>query len=89
MCPAIDLRTYPSLAGVVSVPTKGLDYGLTLEELTRRASEFNPIDNLAPLAKARVKILHLHGDDDKLIPNWRKRRRQIFVNCAPHLNGVR
>jgi predicted esterase len=68
MCPAIDFRTYPSLAGVVSVPTKGLDYGLSLEELTGRASEFNPIENLAPLAEARVKILHLHGDEDKLIP---------------------
>ena len=68
MCPAIDFRTYPTLPGVVSAPTKGLDYGLSLEELTRRASEFNPIDNLAPLAKARVKILHLHGDEDKLIP---------------------
>ena len=30
--------------------------------------EFNPIDNLAPLAKARVKIMHLHGDQDTLIP---------------------
>jgi pimeloyl-ACP methyl ester carboxylesterase len=68
MCPAVDFRTYPTLAGVVSAPTKGLDYGLSLEELTRRASEFNPIDNLAPLAKARVKVLHLHGDQDKLIP---------------------
>lgn len=68
MCPATDFRTYPTLAGVVRVPTKGLDYGLTLEELGRRAGEFNPIDNLAPLAKAQVKILHLHGDKDTLIP---------------------
>jgi pimeloyl-ACP methyl ester carboxylesterase len=30
--------------------------------------EFNPIDNLAPLAKAGVKILHIHGDADKLVP---------------------
>ncbi len=67
ICPATDFRSYPGLAGVVAVPTKGLDYGLTLEELSRRAGEFNPIDNLAPLAKAGVRILHLHGDHDTLV----------------------
>jgi Prenyltransferase and squalene oxidase repeat len=69
MCPATDFRTYPGLPNVVTGPTKGLDYGLSLEELTRRAGEFNPIDNLAPLAKAGTKILHLHGDKDTLIPS--------------------
>jgi pimeloyl-ACP methyl ester carboxylesterase len=68
MCPATDFRTYPTFPNVVTGPTKGLDYGLSLEELERRAAEFNPIDNLAPLAKAGVKILHLHGDADLLVP---------------------
>lgn len=68
MCPATDFRTYPTLPNVVIAPTKGLDYGLSLGELDRRAGEFNPIDNLAPLAKANVKILHLHGDRDTLVP---------------------
>jgi pimeloyl-ACP methyl ester carboxylesterase len=68
MCPATDFRTYPTLPNVVTDPTKGLDYGLSLGELDRRAGEFNPIDNLAPLAKAKVKILHLHGDEDALVP---------------------
>ncbi len=68
MCPATDFRTYPTLSNVVAGPTKGLDYGLSLEELERRAGEFNPIDNLAPLAQAGAKILHLHGDKDTLIP---------------------
>ncbi|HET6327359.1 MAG TPA: alpha/beta hydrolase [Planctomycetaceae bacterium] len=68
MCPATDFRTYPSLRGVVSLPAKELGYGLTLKELEGRAAEFNPIDNLAPLAKAGVKILHLHGDHDTLVP---------------------
>lgn len=67
MCPAIDFRSYPGLPGVVALPVKGLDYGLTLEELERRAGEFNPIDNLAPLAKAGAKIRHLHGDADLLV----------------------
>ncbi len=68
MCPATDFRTYPTLPNVIAGPTKGLDYGLSLEELARRTSEFNPIDNLAALAKAGVKILHLHGDHDVLVP---------------------
>jgi alpha-beta hydrolase superfamily lysophospholipase len=68
MCPAADFRTYPTLPNVVAGPTRGLDYGLSLEELTRRACEFNPIENLAPLAKAGAKILHLHGDHDTLVP---------------------
>ena len=45
-----------------------MGYGLTLEELQRRIAEFNPIDNLASLAKANVKILHIHGDKDELVP---------------------
>jgi hypothetical protein len=52
------------------IPTKiaGTYYGLSLEELDRRAGEFNPVENLAPLAKAGAKILHLHGDGDTLVP---------------------
>jgi hypothetical protein len=68
MSPAIDFRTYPTLPYVITGPTKGLDYRLSLEELDRRATEFNPIDNLAPLAKAGVKIMHLHGANDTLVP---------------------
>jgi alpha-beta hydrolase superfamily lysophospholipase len=68
MSPATDFRTYPTLPNVVTGPAKGLDYGLSLEELGRRVREFNPIDNLTPLAKANVKVLHLHGDEDTLVP---------------------
>jgi pimeloyl-ACP methyl ester carboxylesterase len=68
ICPATDFRSYPTLSGVVSIPTKGLDYGLSLEELDRRAGEFNPIDNLAPLAQGGVKILHIHGAEDTVVP---------------------
>ena len=68
MWPATDFRTYPTLPGVVAVPARVLDYGLTLEELDRRSTEFNPVDNLALLAKAGAKILHLHGDADTLVP---------------------
>lgn len=68
ICPATDFTSWPGLSNVISFPIKGLDYGLTLEQLTRRADEFNPINNLAPLAKSGVKILHIHGDKDELVP---------------------
>lgn len=68
MCPATDFRSYPTLPNVVALPAKGLDYGLSLKELNRRAGEFNPIENLAPLAKAGAKILHIHGAEDKVVP---------------------
>ena len=70
ICPVTDFRTWPppSLATVLSAPDKALGYNLTLDQLTARQAEFNPIDNLAPLAKAGVKILHIHGDKDDLVP---------------------
>ena len=67
MAPAIDFRTYPGLSNVASVSAKDLGYDLPLVELEQRAGEFNPIDNLAPLAKAGVKIMQLHGDHDTLV----------------------
>jgi hypothetical protein len=68
ICPATDFRTWPLLPNVVAFPERGLDYGLSLAELSRRAAEFNPIDNLRPLAAASVRILHIHGDQDDLVP---------------------
>jgi hypothetical protein len=62
-----DFRTWPGLNNVVILPDEGLGYGLTLEQLVRRAPEFNPIDNLEPLARAGVKILHIHGEKDALV----------------------
>jgi pimeloyl-ACP methyl ester carboxylesterase len=66
--PATDFRSWPGLPKVLSHPEPALGYGLSLDELTRRAAEFNPIDNLAPLARAGVKIFHIHGDKDTLVP---------------------
>ncbi len=68
ICPATDFRSWPSLANVINFPAKGLGYDLSLAELERRAAEFNPIDNLGSLAKAGVQILHIHGDQDQLVP---------------------
>ena len=42
ICPATDFRSWPTLPNVVAFPAKGLDYGLSLEELERRASRIQP-----------------------------------------------
>jgi hypothetical protein len=68
ICPATDFLSWPTLPNVINFPAKGLGFGLTPDQLMHRVTEFNPIDNLAPLAKANVKILHIHGDKDELVP---------------------
>jgi hypothetical protein len=68
ICPATDFRTWPTLPAVITAPEKGLGYNLSYPDLVAHMSQYNPIDNLAPLAKAGVKILHIHGDKDELVP---------------------
>lgn len=60
--PACDLRSYPRL------PRAAEAYGMTVDELEKELPRHNPIDRLEPLAKARIPILHVHGDVDKLVP---------------------
>ncbi len=60
--PVIDFRTYPGLEKAATA------YGLSSEELGKKLAEHNPIERLAPLAKARVPALLIHGDDDKVVP---------------------
>jgi pimeloyl-ACP methyl ester carboxylesterase len=43
-------------------------YGLTAAELKARLAEHNPIDRLAPLARAGIPLLHLHGNADDVVP---------------------
>ena len=57
-----DLRSYPGLKVAASA------YRLTEEQMAAELSRHNPIDLLAPLAKAKVPILHIHGDKDKVVP---------------------
>ncbi len=44
------------------------DFGLTEAELTTRLKEFNPLDNLASLAAAKVPMFAVHGDTDVVVP---------------------
>jgi fermentation-respiration switch protein FrsA (DUF1100 family) len=60
--PVGDQSSWPGLARSCKA------YGMTEAELGARLKEHNPIDRLAPLAQAKVPILHVHGDADTLVP---------------------
>ena len=57
-----DQSSWPGLAKSCAA------YGMTQSELAKHLAEHNPIDRLAPLARAKIPILHLHGDADTLVP---------------------
>ena len=68
--PATDLRSWPGLDRLSArhfVP-EGLAYNLNRADWEQRMAEFNPIDHLAPLAKAGVKLYHIHGTADDIVP---------------------
>ena len=60
--PVCNLSSYPGLEKASEA------YGMTQEQLRLRLTKHNPIDRLATLAKARVPMFAIHGDDDKLVP---------------------
>jgi dipeptidyl aminopeptidase/acylaminoacyl peptidase len=60
--PVFDLRTYPGLAKAAPA------YGLKADELEAQLSEHNPIERVGILAKAKVPVFIIHGDDDKVVP---------------------
>ncbi len=60
--PVCDLTSYPGLDKACGA------FNLTQEQLKTRLSEFNPIDKLSPLAKARIPLFAIHGDVDDLVP---------------------
>ena len=60
--PVCNLRSYPGLARACDA------YGMSEEQLAAELVEHNPIDRLAPLAKAKVPIFHIHGDSDSVVP---------------------
>ena len=60
--PVCNLASYPGLA------TACRAYGLTEPELALRLAAHNPLERIAPLARAGVPVLHLHGDRDEIVP---------------------
>ncbi|MFT4541788.1 MAG: hypothetical protein ACI835_004250 [Planctomycetota bacterium] len=60
--PVCDIASYPGLQ--IAAPS----FGMSARELQEELPHHNPIERLAPLALARVPILHLHGDQDGTVP---------------------
>jgi len=60
--PVCNFKSYPGLDRAA----KG--YGMTAAELDKASAEHNPVDRLKPLAQAKVPVLHLHGDKDRVVP---------------------
>ena len=60
--PVCNIASYPGL------PRACRAYGLTAEQLQAQLAKHNPIDRLAPLAKAKVPIFHIHGNMDRVVP---------------------
>lgn len=60
--PVCNLLSYPGLARAYGA------YVMKEDELRASLKRNNPIDRLATLAKAKVAIFHIHGDQDQIVP---------------------
>ena len=60
--PVCNISSYPGLRRACGA------YGMTERQLAAKLYEHNPIDRLAPLAKEKVPIFHIHGDRDAVVP---------------------
>ncbi len=61
--PVCSFTSYPGIAKTAEA------YGMTVAELEADIEKHNPIDRLKPLAEAGVPLLHLHGDNDAVVPH--------------------
>lgn len=70
--PVCDFRSWPGGKG--KGPGSARDWKLVLErygfanEAEALAYRGNPVDNLTPLAQAKVPLLHVYGDADEVVP---------------------
>ena len=60
--PVCNIASYPGLKRACGA------YGLTANQLESQLTKHNPIDRLELLAKAKVPIFHIHGDQDRVVP---------------------
>ncbi len=60
--PVFDLQTYPGLNRAAPA------YEMKPEELKASLEQHNPIAKMEVLAKAKVPVFIIHGDDDKVVP---------------------
>lgn len=70
--PVCDFKSWPGGFGKGKGSPR--DWKLVLEQYgfanddEAKAYKLNPVDNLAPLAKAKVPLLHVYGDADDVVP---------------------
>ena len=60
--PVFDLRSYPGLREAASA------YELSPEDLEKQLEQHNPISKVSVLAKARIPVCLIHGDQDATVP---------------------
>ena len=60
--PVFDFRTYPGLENAAKA------YGIDAKELTKRNDELNPIARAGSIAKAKLPVYIIHGDEDQVVP---------------------
>ena len=60
--PVMNIGSYPGVGRAAAA------FQLSAAELTKRLREFNPVDNLQPLADRKVPMFVIHGDVDKVVP---------------------
>ena len=60
--PVCNVASYPGVAKAAGA------YGMKAEELEAHLRDHNPIDRLAPLARAGVPLFAIHGDVDAVVP---------------------
>lgn len=61
--PVCNLASYPGIKRAAPA------YKMSAEELEAKLADHNPVDRLAPLAKAKVPIFHIQGDSDRVVPH--------------------
>ena len=87
--PVCDFKSWPGGRGIGKGSPK--DWSLVIErygfssEAEAIAYEKNPVDNLQPLAKAGVPLLHVYGDADDVVP-WQE-NTGLIANRYQQLGG--
>lgn len=77
--PVGDLRSFPTLERAAPA------YGMTVAQLEAELAKHNPIDRLEKIAAAKIPILHVHGNADKIVPI--EKNSQVIYDRYTQLGG--
>ena len=78
--PVCNLSSYPGIARAWGA------YDLSPAELSAQLARYDPIARLAPLAKAKVPVFHIHGDSDVVVPL--NENSGEMAKCCQELDGT-